>query len=72
MDFTAVAMETNFTEAVNINEYVLGRVEEPERWEHNWFTGSIGNDRTGRLRPLDRHRRGDIVQRHTDEGAVTP
>ncbi len=42
MGFTAFAMETGFAEAVAINEYVLGRREEPERWVHNWFTWGFG------------------------------
>ncbi|MGH9863498.1 MAG: erythromycin esterase family protein [Candidatus Acidiferrales bacterium] len=42
MGFTAFAMETGFAEAVKINDYVLGRVNEPERWQHNWFTWGFG------------------------------
>jgi erythromycin esterase len=42
MGFTAFAMETGFAEAVKINDYVLGRVDEPERWQHNWFTWGWG------------------------------
>ena len=42
MGFTAFAMETGFVEAVKINEYVLGRQEEPEQWKHNWFTSGFG------------------------------
>ncbi len=42
MGFTAFAMETGLAEAVAINEYVLGRREEPERWVHNWFTWGFG------------------------------
>jgi erythromycin esterase len=34
MGFTAFAMETGFVDAVRIN--VLGRPEEPERWESDW------------------------------------
>lgn len=44
MGFTAFAMETGFAEAVKINDYVLGRVDEPERWQHNWFTWGFGNE----------------------------
>ncbi len=42
MGFTAVAMETGFAEAVKINEYVLGRREEPDQWKGNWFTWGLG------------------------------
>jgi len=42
MGFTAFAMETGFAEAVKINDYVLGRIEEPERWQHDWFTWGFG------------------------------
>lgn len=42
MGFTAFAMETGFAEAARINDYVLGRGEEPDRWEHNWFTWGFG------------------------------
>ena len=42
MGFTAFAMETGFAEAVKINDYVLGRIEEPERWQHNFFTWGFG------------------------------
>lgn len=42
MGFTAFAMETGFAEAARINDYVLGRIEEPARWEHNWFTWGFG------------------------------
>ncbi len=41
MSFTAFAMETGFAEAVKINDYVLGRVEEPKQWKH-WFTWGFG------------------------------
>lgn len=41
MGFTAFAMETGFAEAVKINDYVLGGVNEPERWQ-NWFTWGFG------------------------------
>ena len=42
MGFTAFAMETGFAEAVKVNDYVLGRVNEPERWQNNWFTWGLG------------------------------
>jgi len=42
MGFTAFAMETGFAEAAKINDYVLGRVEKPERWQHNWLTWGFG------------------------------
>lgn len=42
MGFTAFAMETGFAEAVKINDYVLGHIEEPERWQHNWVTWGLG------------------------------
>jgi erythromycin esterase len=42
MGFTAFAMETGFAEAAKINDYVLGGVNEPERWQHNWFTWGFG------------------------------
>ena len=42
LGFTAFAMETGFTEAVKINDYVLGRREEPESWKGNWFTWGFG------------------------------
>lgn len=42
MGFTAFAMETGFAEAVKVNDYVLGRVNEPARWQHNWFTWGFG------------------------------
>lgn len=42
MGFTAFAMETGFAEAVGVNEYVLGRREEPERWRYNWFAPGFG------------------------------
>ena len=42
MGFTAFAMETGFAEAARVNDYVLGRIEEPARWEHNWFTWGFG------------------------------
>ncbi len=42
MGFTAFAMETGFAEAMKINDYVLGRVNEPQRWQHNWFTWGFG------------------------------
>lgn len=44
MGFTAFAMETGFAEAVAINDYVLGRIDEPARWEHNWFTWGFGDE----------------------------
>ena len=37
MGFTAFAMETEFVQAVRINEYVLGHPEEPDRWEFHWY-----------------------------------
>ncbi len=45
MGFTAFAMETGFAEAVKINEYVLGRAEEPKQWKHNWFTWGFGYEK---------------------------
>ncbi len=42
LGFTAFAMETGFAEAVKINDYVLGRREEPESWKGNWFTWGFG------------------------------
>ncbi len=44
MGFTAFGMETGFAEAVKINDYVLGRVNEPLRWQHNWLTWGFGNE----------------------------
>ncbi len=42
MSFTAFAGETEFVEAVRVNEYVLGQAEEPEQW-NSWFTSGFGN-----------------------------
>jgi len=42
MGFTAFAMETGFAEAVKVNDYVLGRVSEPPRWQYNGFTWGFG------------------------------
>ena len=40
MGFTAFAGEMEFVAAVRVNDYVLGRVEEPEQWT-NWFNGGF-------------------------------
>lgn len=42
MGFTAFAMETGFAESVKLHHFVLGRVDEPERWKDNWFTWGFG------------------------------
>jgi erythromycin esterase len=42
LGFTAVAMETGFSEAAWINEYVLGLREEPDVWKNTWFTADFG------------------------------
>ena len=40
MGFTAFAGEMELVAAVRVNDYVLGRVEEPEQWT-NWFNGGF-------------------------------
>lgn len=44
LGFTAFAMETGFAEAARINDYVLGRIDEPARWQHDWFTWGFGDE----------------------------
>ncbi len=40
MGFTAFAGEMSLVEIVRVNDYVLGRVEEPEQWS-NWINGGF-------------------------------
>jgi len=43
MGFTALAMETGFAEASRVNDYLLGRTDEPRRWQ-DWFTFGFGDE----------------------------
>ena len=44
MGFTALVMETGFAEASILNEYVLGRIEEPAQWQEG-FTFGFGDEK---------------------------
>lgn len=44
MGFTALIMETGFAEASILNEYVLGRIEEPAQWKEG-FTFGFGDEK---------------------------
>lgn len=44
MGFTALIMETGFAEASILNEYVLGRIEEPVQWQEG-FTFGFGDEK---------------------------
>jgi len=44
MGFTALVMETGFAEASILNEYVLGRIEEPAQWQGG-FTFGYGDEK---------------------------
>jgi len=41
--FTALAMETGFVEAMQLNDYVTGRGPEPTDWQ-KWFTNGYGDE----------------------------
>ena len=43
MGFTAFAAETGFSEAIPVNDYLLGRKPEPSRWQ-DWFTFGFGDE----------------------------
>lgn len=43
LGFTGLAMETGSAEAFKINDYVLGRIDEPANWRE-WFTFGFGDE----------------------------
>jgi len=68
MKFTAIAFETGLVEAMRLNDYVLGRAEEPASWQ-DWFTLGFGDEKELQLL-LRWLRQYNVDARHTQKVQV--